>query len=555
MTLLLGLRRGNMPDETTNMRIIVDNISTTPRNHVCVKDSANNEYYPKTDVASVYQDGESIYNVVPKKFTLSYEGGTYTLTRNVDAKDPGYTREIPSDVNDFSPFVGYFVNTLGDRQFTSDVDVSIVYNVSNDITTPSFSVSGKLKIYNACKFKNASMVLFMVYVESTSPLVYALSPINVTYTENSSIQKDLGLYKIAINKYGTVLQAEPIDVESIGSNLPEATVDTAGLLSAKDKAKLDQLNPSTVTTINESVNKLTTAINANNPNQVIINGATESVSYDTGALVVNGGLGVASDAHIGGIVYASELHLIDGNYTEIEMIPSKNAVEDAILTLAYEGNNVIINGVKTPTAANHAVNKLYVDSTFLKQSDSNFLKLTGGTVTGATAFSNTTKSTSTTTGAVTISGGLGVAGSIYSDKTYGAVWNDYAEYRRCKNPDIKLGQVVVELGDDTVELSNRRLCKAAMLTSDTFGFSIGEPDESVPIAVAGRVLAYPDKDRNTFKPGDMVCSGKNGTVSKMNWFERIFFTHLAIGTVSCVPEYATYGNGIEVKDRIWITVK
>lgn len=43
-----------------------------------------------------------------------------------------------------------------------------------------------------------------------------------------------------------------------------------------------------------------------------------------------------------------------------------------------------------------------------------YLPLSGGTVTGATTFSNATATTSATTGAVVVSGGMGVGGSIYA---------------------------------------------------------------------------------------------------------------------------------------------
>ena len=48
--------------------------------------------------------------------------------------------------------------------------------------------------------------------------------------------------------------------------------------------------------------------------------------------------------------------------------------------------------------------------------DSTYLKLSGGTVTGVTSFTNTTASTSKTTGAVKVSGGLGVAGRMSANE-------------------------------------------------------------------------------------------------------------------------------------------
>ena len=188
-------------------------------------------------------------------------------------------------------------------------------------------------------------------------------------------------------------------------------------------------------------------------------------------------------------------------------------------------------------------------------SNNNFLKLSGGTVSGVTTFSNTTASTSTTTGAVKISGGLGVAGDIYANKVYGAVWNDFAEYRTYKYSKPNPGQVVVECGDDTVKLCDHRLSKGAMITSDTAGIVIGQKTKGIPVAVAGRVLAYTDKPRDNFKVGDTVCSGKGGTISKMHWWEKLLFPDRILGVVSCIPNYVVWGTGdIEVNNRIWVKI-
>ena len=63
-------------------------------------------------------------------------------------------------------------------------------------------------------------------------------------------------------------------------------------------------------------------------------------------------------------------------------------------------------------------------------------------------------------------------GKAYTDMAlYGAVWNDYAEFRNCSNGEA--GHCVVENGDDTMSLSTKRLQYGGII-SDTFGFVIGD---------------------------------------------------------------------------------
>jgi hypothetical protein len=74
--------------------------------------------------------------------------------------------------------------------------------------------------------------------------------------------------------------------------------------------------------------------------------------------------------------------------------------------------------------------------------------------------------------------------------------------------------------------------------------------------VAGRVLAYTFEDWWTFEPGEPVCAGPNGTVSKMSRKEVRKYPDRIIGTVSELPTYEYWGNNhIKVNNRIWIKLK
>ena len=146
-------------------------------------------------------------------------------------------------------------------------------------------------------------------------------------------------------------------------------------------------------------------------------------------------------------------------------------------------------------------------------------------------------------------------GYSYFSRAYGAVWNDYAEYRITNK--VKPGQCVIETGLGDLVQSTKRLQPGANIVSDTFGFAIGETEQTkTPLAVSGRVLAYPYEDRYSYSAGDPVCSGPNGTISKMTRKEVREYPDRIVGTVSEIPEYETWGTGnVKVNGRIWIKVK
>jgi hypothetical protein len=149
-----------------------------------------------------------------------------------------------------------------------------------------------------------------------------------------------------------------------------------------------------------------------------------------------------------------------------------------------------------------------------------------------------------------------VFGAFRAGQVYGAVWNDYAEYRRTKN-NVQPGYCVIETGKGDLIKSFERLQPGANIVSDTFGFAIGETEETkTPLAVSGRVLAYPYEDRDSYQAGDPVCSGPNGTISKMTREEVREYPDRIIGTVSEIPNYEVWGTGnVKVNNRIWIKVK
>ena len=152
---------------------------------------------------------------------------------------------------------------------------------------------------------------------------------------------------------------------------------------------------------------------------------------------------------------------------------------------------------------------------------------------------------------------LGPSG-VYSDGSvlFGAAWNDYAEYRSQKEV-IEPGYCVASADNGQVYKTTEKFQACDGIVSDTFGFAIGETDEcKTPLAVAGRVLAYCEGNRQDYHSGDTVCASPNGKVCKMTREEIREWPDRIIGIVSEIPEYETWGDkNILVNGRIWIKVK
>ena len=156
---------------------------------------------------------------------------------------------------------------------------------------------------------------------------------------------------------------------------------------------------------------------------------------------------------------------------------------------------------------------------------------------------------------------VNVPEQLKAAKVWGAVWNDYAEMRKVKTTEA--GRCVTETISGEMELTEGRLQAGCRIISDTYGFCIGETAEAkTPIAVCGRVLAYPYKDPSAYHLGDAVCSAPNGTVDIMTREEVREYPERIIGTVSEIPKYEKWVAGgndnpteIPVNGRIWIYVR
>ena len=153
------------------------------------------------------------------------------------------------------------------------------------------------------------------------------------------------------------------------------------------------------------------------------------------------------------------------------------------------------------------------------------------------------------------------SGHLKATKVFNAVWNDYAECRAVETEEP--GYCVTETSTGIMIKTSKRLEAGCKITSDTYGTCMGETTNAkTPIAVTGRVLVYPYRDRSEYPLGAAVCSAPNGTVDIMTRDEIMMYPERIVGTVSEIPTYEIWNGGdqdgnddIQVNGRIWVYVR
>lgn len=331
-------------------------------------------------------------------------------------------------------------------------------------------------------------------------------------------------------------------------------------------------------------------------------------------LLVNG------DARVLGTLYGNQailnigsLSIVDGGYTAkfkndaddwgLEFIGENGNKLYMTCTVGSTANNsnftfrfntsgdILLQGIANPTNNNHAANKAYVDSAVSKATGK--VTLNGTSTTTASFYAPTSAGTSgyvlksngsgaptwtsavltdnkvqtaaqssatiyvtgctgATTGTLQYNTGVKIENSVL----LGAAWNDYAEYRN-QEELIEPGYCVKSSNSGKVSKTTEKYQACDGIVSDTFGFAIGQTETcQTPLAVAGRVLAYFEGNREDYQAGDTVCAGPNGKIMKMTREEIKEYPDRIIGLVSEIPEYETWGeNNVPVNGRIWIKIK
>jgi len=143
-------------------------------------------------------------------------------------------------------------------------------------------------------------------------------------------------------------------------------------------------------------------------------------------------------------------------------------------------------------------------------------------------------------------------GDVYTEgRLWNSVYNDYADSWPAHDGVSKLPGMFYSIHDGKLFVTETRADAAAFgICSDTFGQCMGSGvSNSIPVAVAGYVLAYVDK---TYPAGTCLVPDKHGILTKAQWYEILF--NRPVAKYMRYEWRRTIRRHIDVNSRHWVKV-
>lgn len=146
---------------------------------------------------------------------------------------------------------------------------------------------------------------------------------------------------------------------------------------------------------------------------------------------------------------------------------------------------------------------------------------------------------------------------LASPKVWNAVWNDVADFQLL-NDKLEYGRCYYDTKDGARICNQRCQMSVIGIASDTFGFGVGSganPNREVPIAVAGWVLAFVDKE---YDCGTPLTNDEWGNLTAMTRSEKMEFPERIVALYKrkeMDEHWGPEGSKIKVLGRHWVKVK
>jgi hypothetical protein len=255
----------------------------------------------------------------------------------------------------------------------------------------------------------------------------SILPIGGTAISISGVSTNGPQYTFTINNRG-VTEAVGSAYISVSTSTGSVVITNLGvqtLTAGTDTAVSSSTG--TVTVWNTSTLATVTSRGATTPSAITITNTANATSTNTGALQVVGGFGVAGSGFVGGdftIVGQLNANVVLGSISTatniaggaIGGIPYQYAIgKTSLIGIGSAGSLLVSNGT---TATWVTTASILVQAAQFAVTATN---VAGGIVTATSAIITGAQSTSTTTGALQVVGGVGVSGSIYVGNRVGFV--------------------------------------------------------------------------------------------------------------------------------------
>lgn len=145
---------------------------------------------------------------------------------------------------------------------------------------------------------------------------------------------------------------------------------------------------------------------------------------------------------------------------------------------------------------------------------------------------------------------------LVSPKVWNAVWNDVADFQLL-NDKLEYGKCYYDTKDGARICNERCQMSVIGIASDTFGFGVGRGANSsqVPIAIAGWVLAFVDKE---YECGTPLTNDEHGNLTAMSRAEKLEYPERIVAIYKRKEMDEFWGpenQKIEVRGRHWVKVK
>lgn len=298
-------------------------------------------------------------------------------------------------------------------------DIGTRYQIYNTTATSAFlgriNGSGYLEWYGTGVDTSATNNITGVYgTFKTGSIVLADTTSSaLTVAGGASVGGTLHAAELFDNNNRVVTTVTPVSGTAIGIDTV-VTTGTAATFKVNNLG-VQTLTAGTDTAVSASTGTVVvwststlqsiTARGATTPSAITITNDTQSASTNTGALIVTGGAGLGGNLYVGG-------NFVTDGSSQLQNLLAASVTATSI--------NVAYFTATVATVTNLTVhNSLYVGGA---STLTNLLLTSNGTVNGTFTVTNTTPALSTATGALTVGGGVGVAGDLWVGGTiYGSL--------------------------------------------------------------------------------------------------------------------------------------